>query len=76
MQTHMDDENPVEAISLVLAKREFNGAVDGAISPPSSSLELPKVKAILVICPMIAVTQLVNEICLYLLCICEYTRLS
>ena len=58
----MDDENPVQAISLVLAKWEFNGAGDGAFSPPSSSLELPKVKAILVICPMIAVTQWVNEI--------------
>ena len=56
--------NAVQAIALVLAKREFNGAVDGAYSPPSSSLELPKV-TILLICPTIDVMQWVNLISHY-----------
>lgn len=40
----------------------FNRAVDGAISPSSSSSGLPQVKATLVICPVVAVMQWVNEI--------------
>ena len=64
-------ENEVQAIRLVLAKREFSGAVDGAYSPPSSCLELPKVKAILLICPTISVTQWVNEFCHYIVTGCN-----
>ncbi|WOG82816.1 hypothetical protein DCAR_0101984 [Daucus carota subsp. sativus] len=52
----------VQAIALVLAKKELQGAGDGAFPLPSSSLGLPKAKATLVICPVIAVTQWANEI--------------
>ncbi|WOG82818.1 hypothetical protein DCAR_0101986 [Daucus carota subsp. sativus] len=52
----------VQAIALVLAKKELQGAGDGAFPLPSSSLGLPKAKATLVICPPIAVTQWANEI--------------
>ncbi|KAK1353590.1 DNA repair protein RAD16 [Heracleum sosnowskyi] len=52
----------VQAIALVLAKQEFNRAVDGALPPTSSSSELPQVKATLVICPLVAVVQWVSEI--------------
>lgn len=53
----------IQAISLVLAKREFSQAgceLDGASC--SSSANLPKVKCTLVICPMVAASQWVNEI--------------
>ncbi|KAL1831996.1 hypothetical protein ACET3Z_001647 [Daucus carota] len=48
-----------QAIALVLAKQELQGAGDGAfpLPLPSSSFGLPKAKATLVICPLIAVTQ-------------------
>ncbi|KAL1831959.1 hypothetical protein ACET3Z_001610 [Daucus carota] len=52
----------VQAIALVLAKKELQGAGDGDFPQQSSSLGLPKAKATLVICPLIAVTQWVNEI--------------
>ena len=51
-----------QAIALVMAKKELEGAGDGAFSQTSSSSGLPKVKATLVICPMIAVMQWANEI--------------
>lgn len=55
----------VQAIALVLAKREFNRAIgesNGVLSSPSSSTGLPEIKATLVICPLVAVIQWVNEI--------------
>ncbi|KAL1826286.1 hypothetical protein ACET3Z_004698 [Daucus carota] len=51
-----------QAIALVMAKKELEGAGDGAFSQTSSSSGLPKVKATLVICPMILVMQWANEI--------------
>ncbi|XP_063942694.1 DNA repair protein RAD16-like [Daucus carota subsp. sativus] len=51
-----------QAIALVMAKKELEGAGDGAFSQTSSSSGLPKVKATLVICPMITVMQWANEI--------------
>lgn len=55
----------VQAIALVLAKREFNRAIGECnviLSSPSSSTALPEIKATLVICPVVAVMQWVNEI--------------
>ncbi|XP_063941817.1 ATP-dependent helicase rhp16 [Daucus carota subsp. sativus] len=51
-----------QAIALVMAKKEIEGAGDGAFPQPSSSSGLPKVKATLVICPVIALMQWANEI--------------
>ncbi|XP_059661087.1 DNA repair protein RAD16 isoform X2 [Cornus florida] len=54
-----------QAIALVLAKREICREFRdlNILAPsPSSSLELPKVKGTLVICPVVAVIQWVNEI--------------
>ncbi|KAL1831998.1 hypothetical protein ACET3Z_001649 [Daucus carota] len=39
-----------QAIALVMAKKELEGAGDGAFSQTSSSSGLPKVKATLLIC--------------------------
>lgn len=55
----------VQAIALVLAKQDYNRTVcesNGVVSQPSSSSGLPEVKATLVICPLVAVIQWVNEI--------------
>ncbi|KAM3344549.1 DNA repair protein RAD16 [Capsicum galapagoense] len=55
----------VQAIALVLAKRELGQAVSDSslLSPaPCTSQELPAVKGTLVICPVVAVIQWVSEI--------------
>lgn len=55
----------VQAIALVLAKRELVQAISDSslLSPaPSTSQELPAVKGTLVICPVVAVIQWVSEI--------------
>ncbi|GMH12044.1 hypothetical protein Nepgr_013885 [Nepenthes gracilis] len=55
----------IQAIALVLAKREIRQAVTEANGPPlspSSSMVLPEIKCTLVICPVVAVIQWVNEI--------------
>ncbi|KAK6919345.1 Zinc finger, C3HC4 RING-type [Dillenia turbinata] len=55
----------IQAIALVLAKREIFRALSVINWPeisPSSSLELPKIRSTLVICPVVAVMQWVNEI--------------
>ncbi|XP_055810852.1 DNA repair protein RAD16-like isoform X2 [Solanum dulcamara] len=55
----------VQAIALVLAKRELGQAISDSslLSPaPCTSQELPAVKGTLVICPVVAVIQWVSEI--------------
>ncbi|KAF3647952.1 putative transcription factor bHLH84-like [Capsicum annuum] len=55
----------VQAIALVLAKRELGQAVSDSslLSPaPCTSQELPAVKGTLVVCPVVAVIQWVSEI--------------
>ncbi|KAG5606812.1 hypothetical protein H5410_028304 [Solanum commersonii] len=55
----------VQAIALVLAKRELGQVISGSslLSPaPCTSQELPAVKGTLVICPVVAVIQWVSEI--------------
>ncbi|KAK1389047.1 ATP-dependent helicase rhp16 [Heracleum sosnowskyi] len=55
----------VQAIALVLAKQDYKRTFcesNGVSSQPSSSSGLPEVKATLVICPLVAVIQWVNEI--------------
>ncbi|KAI5412646.1 hypothetical protein KIW84_057335 [Lathyrus oleraceus] len=54
----------IEAIALVLAKRELqqNGFVFSQSPLPSSSEALPLIEGTLVICPVVAITQWVNEI--------------
>lgn len=53
----------VQAIALVLAKKEIRQEFGSFIpSVPSSSTSLPAVKGTLVICPLVAVRQWVNEI--------------
>ncbi|KAF7805789.1 DNA repair protein RAD16-like isoform X1 [Senna tora] len=55
----------IQAIALVLAKREFQHMVcepDESPSLPGSSAVLPAIKGTLVICPVVAVTQWVSEI--------------
>ncbi|KAL8105314.1 ATP-dependent helicase rhp16-like [Apium graveolens] len=52
----------IQAIALVLTKQELNRAVDGALPQTSQSSGLPQLKATLVICPLVAVVQWVNEI--------------
>ncbi|XP_074312070.1 ATP-dependent helicase rhp16 [Silene latifolia] len=55
----------VQAIALVLAKREIQRATSGvgrSLSPPSSSSVLPEVKCTLVICPASALHQWQREI--------------
>ncbi|XP_054811876.1 ATP-dependent helicase rhp16-like isoform X2 [Prosopis cineraria] len=55
----------IQAISLVLAKREIRQMVcesDETSSLPSSSTVLPGIKGTLVVCPLVAVTQWVSEI--------------
>ncbi|XP_074356884.1 DNA repair protein RAD16-like isoform X1 [Apium graveolens] len=55
----------VQAIALVLAKQDHKRTFcesNGVSSQPSSSSGLPEVKATLVICPLVAVIQWVNEI--------------
>ncbi|GAB4859441.1 hypothetical protein Ancab_010907 [Ancistrocladus abbreviatus] len=55
----------IQAIALVLAKREIGRAIIEATEPsfsPSSSTALPETKCTLVICPVVAVMQWVNEI--------------
>lgn len=55
----------IQAIALVLAKREFQRIApepDDPSSLPGSSTVLPVIKGTLVICPVIAVTQWVSEI--------------
>lgn len=54
----------IQAIALVLAKRQLSGTA-GLKRPspyPSSSKDLPLIKATLVICPVVAVSQWVSEI--------------
>lgn len=54
----------IQAIALVLAKREFSTS-NGQMRPsshPSSSKDLPEIKTTLVICPVVAVSQWVSEI--------------
>ncbi|XP_009795273.1 DNA repair protein RAD16 [Nicotiana sylvestris] len=55
----------VQAIALVLAKRELGQAISESSllsSAPCTSQELPAVKGTLVICPVVAVIQWVSEI--------------
>ncbi|CAL5406290.1 unnamed protein product [Camellia sinensis] len=55
----------IQAIALVLAKREFRRAVcepNGLSPSPCSSTGLPEIKGTLVICPLVAVIQWVSEI--------------
>ncbi|CAJ1956296.1 unnamed protein product [Sphenostylis stenocarpa] len=52
----------VQAIALVLAKREFQESSEPDQSKPCSSSLLPAIKGTLVICPVVAVTQWVSEI--------------
>ncbi|KAA0034825.1 hypothetical protein IC582_025632 [Cucumis melo] len=54
----------IQAIALVLAKRQLSGTAGlrRPSSNPSSSKELPLIKATLVICPVVAVSQWVSEI--------------
>ncbi|KAL8137930.1 LOW QUALITY PROTEIN: hypothetical protein V2J09_003931 [Rumex salicifolius] len=54
----------LQAIALVLAKREITQAIgeDNLSSLPSTSKELPEIKSTLVICPVVAVTQWVSEV--------------
>ncbi|XP_047322176.1 DNA repair protein RAD16 [Impatiens glandulifera] len=55
----------VQAIALVLAKRKIqreNFEATASLPSSSSSNELPEMKATLVICPLVAVTQWVSEI--------------
>ncbi|KAL2483663.1 Helicase protein with RING/U-box domain [Forsythia ovata] len=55
----------VQAISLVLTKREMNRAIPGTEIPASSttsSMELPAIKGTLVLCPLVAAKQWVSEI--------------
>ncbi|OIV99204.1 hypothetical protein TanjilG_19700 [Lupinus angustifolius] len=55
----------IQAIALVLAKREFHQMsceADEPSSSPGSSTVLPAIKGTLVICPVVAVTQWVSEI--------------
>ncbi|KAL1812900.1 hypothetical protein ACET3Z_022965 [Daucus carota] len=54
-----------QAIALVLAKQDYNRTVcesSGVASPLNVSEGLPEVKATLVVCPLVAVIQWVNEI--------------
>ncbi|RZB76644.1 ATP-dependent helicase rhp16 isoform B [Glycine soja] len=52
----------VQAIALVLAKREFEQSCEPDQSIPCSSSLKPAIKGTLVICPVVAVTQWVSEI--------------
>ncbi|XP_057506564.1 LOW QUALITY PROTEIN: DNA repair protein RAD16 [Actinidia eriantha] len=55
----------IQAIALVLAKREIRRAICepyGLSSSPCSSTGLPEIKGTLVICPVVAVIQWVSEI--------------
>ncbi|KAL8144666.1 hypothetical protein AgCh_003021 [Apium graveolens] len=52
----------IQAIALVMAKKELNRALDGALPSTSQSSGSPQVKATLVICPLVGVAQWVNEI--------------
>ena len=52
----------VQAIALVLAKREFELGCEPDQSIPCSSSLKPAIKGTLVICPVVAVTQWVSEI--------------
>ncbi|XP_017425532.1 ATP-dependent helicase rhp16 isoform X2 [Vigna angularis] len=52
----------IQAIALVLAKREFQDSCEPDQSIPCSSNLLPAIKGTLVICPVVAVTQWVSEI--------------
>lgn len=53
----------IQAIALVLAKREFQqGSCEPDQSIPCSSTLLPEIKGTLVVCPVVAVTQWVSEI--------------
>ncbi|PON62219.1 TNF receptor-associated factor [Trema orientale] len=55
----------IQAIALVLAKREFRRATGEAFETSvssGSSTGLPRIKATLVICPVVAVSQWVSEI--------------
>jgi len=55
----------IQAIALVLAKREIRRAIcepDGLSPLPCSSSGLPEIRGTLVICPVVAVIQWVNEI--------------
>lgn len=55
----------VQAIALVLAKRELRRAIcesNGFSSPPCSSTKIPEINCTLIICPLVAVLQWVSEI--------------
>ncbi|XP_022777032.1 DNA repair protein RAD16 isoform X2 [Durio zibethinus] len=54
----------IQAIALVLAKREILHAIepDGSLLTPGSSTDLAMIKGTLVICPVVAVSQWVSEI--------------
>ncbi|KAH0673032.1 hypothetical protein KY284_024119 [Solanum tuberosum] len=52
----------VQAIALVLAKREIGQAISDSSLPLPTHYILPTVKGTLVICPVVAVIQWVNEI--------------
>ncbi|KAH7576731.1 hypothetical protein ACOSP7_002702 [Xanthoceras sorbifolium] len=52
----------IQAIALVLAKREIHRTIGEPNEPSSSSTVLPGIKSTLVICPVAAVTQWVSEI--------------
>lgn len=53
----------IQAIALVLAKREISQKIcEEFLQSPGSSKDLPNIKGTLVICPVVAVLQWVNEI--------------
>lgn len=55
----------IQAIALVLSKREISQKIcepKVVLRSPGSSMDLPKIKGTLVICPVVAVLQWVNEI--------------
>lgn len=55
----------IQAIALVLSKQEISKKIcepKEILQSPGSSLDLPKIKCTLVICPVVAVLQWVNEI--------------
>ena len=55
----------IQAIALVLSKREISQKIcepKVVLRAPGSSMDLPKIKGTLVICPVVAVLQWVNEI--------------
>ena len=64
MADEMGMEKTIQAIALVLAKREVLRTIDepnGSSLTPTSSTDLPILIGTLVICPVVVVSQWVNE---------------